>query len=115
MSPWTDRKAMRAGVDAEIERIKTMAELGSHETLIEPAERHPWTLGCRTCQEKAEREVERLREYIEAVPYLSDFEQLREAARQLLGDHQAGRDIVPSLNALEDAAGFWQQGQERSR
>ena len=43
----------------------------------------------------------------------AQHEQVREAARQLLGAHQGGEDIVPYLNALEDAAGFWQQGQER--
>jgi hypothetical protein len=35
---------------------------------------------------------------------------IREAARRLLGAHQGDEDLVPYLNALEDACGFWQQG-----
>jgi hypothetical protein len=40
----------------------------------------------------------------------ADRDAIREAARRLLGAHQANKPLVPYLVALEDACGFWQQG-----
>ena len=49
----------------------------------------------------------------EATPPARDADAIREAARKLLGAHMAAEDLVPYLNALEDACGFGQQGDDR--
>src|SRR5690349_16661053 len=49
----------------------------------------------------------------EATPPAREAEAIREAARKLLGAHMADEDLVPYLNALEDACGFGQQGDDR--
>lgn len=57
-----------------------------------------------------------LREALATDQSRSDPDALREAARQLLGQAMIAESVdalVPYLNALEDAAGFCQQGQSR--
>ena len=66
--------------------------------VIEDAERHPWTLGCRTCQERAEREVERLQGHIAALPYESEYELAQEIKRRSLDtDTETRADLVEAV------------------
>jgi len=54
---------------------------------------------------------DRARAALDAVRERSPEGDLREAARRLIGVYMAGDDLGPSVNALEAAAGFMQQGQ----